>query len=165
MRKLVKYPDPILLQKTTEVTVFDSNLHSLLDDMKQIMSEEKGMGLAANQVGESLSIFLMRDQSAFKGKEPEVIEFINPKALNKSEEQQFLNEGCLSATGIYLQIQRHETVHLQYQDRNGNIKEGVVTGVEAVCVQHEMDHLEGIFYFDLVSRPQRKAALKKLGLK
>jgi peptide deformylase len=165
MSKVVKYPALILLEPTKEVKEFDRKLHSLLMEMKEAMLAEKGIGLAANQINRTESVFIMLSQSQYKHGTTEVIEFINPKIIFKSKEMQRLSEGCLSAPGLFLQIPRHEEIHVQYNDRYGNIKEGILIGIEAVCAQHEIDHLNGIFYTDKVSRQERKAALKILGLK
>lgn len=165
MRKIVNYPALSLFQKTKEVTEFDSSLHSLLDEMKEIMLEAKGIGLAANQIAEDKSLFIMKSQAVFKDGKGEIIEFINPKILNLSKTYQHINEGCLSTPGLFLTIPRDKEIHVQYQDRYGNIKEGILTGIEAVCFQHEFDHLQGIFFIDRASRNERRAALKILGLK
>ncbi len=165
MTKVVKYPALILLEPTKEVKEFDQELHSLLNEMKEAMLQERGIGLAANQISRTESVFIMISQSSFKGNIPEVIEFINPKIVYKSPEMQMLSEGCLSAPGLFLQIPRHQEIHVQYNDRYGNIREGILIGIESVCAQHEIDHLNGIFYLDKVNRQERKAALKILGLK
>lgn len=163
MRKIVKYPNPILSIKTKEVCNFDEHLHSVLDEMRLIMEQEKGIGLAANQVNEDLSVFIMKSQTVLgRG---EIIEFNNPKILSTSKTYQQIDEGCLSAPGISLRIQRDKELHVQYQDRYGNIKEGILTEIEAICFQHELDHLNGIFFIDKASRNERRAALKTLGLK
>jgi peptide deformylase len=165
MRELVKYPALSLFQKAQEVTEFNAELHSFLDEMKQIMAQEQGIGLAANQTGSNHRLFIMQLQPRFKTSQPEIIEVINPKILDWSATFQRLSEGCLSAPGIYLTIPRHEEIHVQYQDRYGNIKEGVLTGIEAVCFQHENDHLDGVFFLDKASRNERRAALRTMGLK
>ena len=162
MRKIVKYPNPILVTKTKEVQAFDEALHSLLDEMCQIMEQANGIGLAANQVSESLSVFIMKSQTVLgRG---EIIEFINPKILDWNGHYQ-IDEGCLSAPGIYLRIHRFKEIDVQYQDRCGNIKQGILTDIEAICFQHELDHLNGIFFIEKASRNERRAALKTLGLK
>lgn len=163
MREIVKYPSLILFQKTHEVLEFGVVLHSLLDEMKEVMIQARGIGLAANQLSDDRSLFIMKSQTKFSN--GEIIEFINPKILDKSKTYQQINEGCLSAPGILLTISRHEEIHVQYQDRYGNIKEGILNGIEAVCFQHEFDHLQGIFFIDKTSRNERRAALKILGLK
>lgn len=165
MREIVAYPSSILSEQTNEVIEFNSDLHSLLDEMSQIMLAALGIGLAANQVGENLSLFIMKAQPAFKDGRNDVIEFINPKILDKSKTYTHINEGCLSAPGVFLSIPRHEEIHVQYQDRYGNIKEGILTGIESICFQHEFDHLQGVFFIEKTSRQQRRAALKTLGLK
>lgn len=167
MRSLVTYPDEndILETPTSPIMHFDESLHSLLDEMKDIMIRHNGIGLAAPQVGESFSVFIMLSQSRFKGNKIEVIEVINPKILESSQEYQRFDEGCLSAPNIYVEIFRPKEIFVEFQDRNGNIKQAVMIEIEAVCFQHEYDHLQGTFFLDRTSRPQRKAALKILGVK
>lgn len=161
--KLVYYPNAILSVKTQEVTVFDENLHSLLDEMKSVMLAEKGIGLANPQIGGNSAIFVMSSNTPFK-KNNEIYEFINPKILEKSKGYIQISEGCLSAPGVFLMIPRHEEIHVQYQDRYGNIKQAILMGIESICFQHELDHLNGVFFIDRASRNERRAALKILGI-
>lgn len=165
MREIVKYPSLILFQKLKEVIEFNTELDSLLDEMKEIMLAANGIGLAANQVSENKALFIMKVNSVFKDGKNEVLEFINPEIIDKSKNFISIKEGCLSAPGIYLTIQRSQEIYVQYQDRNGNIKQGILTGIEAICFQHELDHLNGVFFIDKVSRNERRGALKILGLK
>lgn len=165
MSKLVKYPSLILFQPTKEVKAFDRELHNLLMEMKEVMLEERGIGLSANQISRTESVFIMLSQSPFDKRIPQIHEFINPKIVATSNTYVKYEEGCLSAPGVFLQIPRHEEISVQYNDRYGNIKEGILTGIESVCFQHELNHLEGIFFLDKASRNDRRAALKKLGLK
>lgn len=158
MRPTVKYPDDILKQRCFEVTTFDEKLHVILDEMAELMKAEKGLGLAANQAGYRVRAFVMVDQ---KGK---VWEFINPQITEKEGFIQ-INEGCLSAPGVFVQVPRAQTVTIKAQDRSGQEFTVVCQDVEAVCAQHEIDHLDGIFYLEKTSRNQRRLAMKQLGLK
>lgn len=162
MRPIVKYPDPILTTRCTEVTgaeIADRNgLCQLLEDMRQVMEAEQGIGLAANQVGVGLRIFIMKDQ---RGK---VWEFINPVIIEKEGFQQ-VNEGCLSAPGAFVSVPRSQSVTVEALDRNGEVFKVMGLDLDAVCMQHEIDHLDGVFYLDKTTRNQRRAALRSLGLK
>lgn len=119
------------------------------------MNLHNGLGLAANQIGSNLSVFIIKDNKK------NIIEFINPKII-KSYGEIILNEGCLSAPGIVLQVKRSEFVEVEYQDLLGESKSIIAEGMEARCLLHEYDHLQGKFYFELVNRATRKAAISKL---
>lgn len=154
-----KYPDPILATKCDPWTSPSfADLHATLNAMFEVMETEKGIGLAANQVGINARIFIMKDQ---KGK---LWEFINPEIVERDGGQQ-INEGCLSAPGVFVQVPRSQSVTVKAQDRNGEEFRVVCQDIEAVCVQHELDHLDGVFFLSKTSRNQRRAALKTLGLK
>lgn len=155
---ILKYPNPILKQKTELVTEFGPELHRSLVSMKLAMLEHKGIGLAANQVGINQRFFIMQD------KKGQLWEFINPEITDR-EDTILINEGCLSAPDIFVQIARSKTVTVQAKDRNGEDFTVICQDIEAVCVQHEIDHLDGIFYLDKAPRQQRRAAYSKLGIK
>ena len=154
-----KYPDPILTKVTSKVILFDKFFHDILDEMSKVMKKENGIGLAANQVGMSLRFFVMQDT---KGK---FWEFINPEILDRDGHIADFNEGCLSAPGVFVQIPRAQNITVKAQDRNGQEFTVVCQDIEAVCVQHEVDHLDGIFFLEKTSRNQRRAAFRTLGLK
>lgn len=158
MRPTVKYPDELLKMKCVPVEKFGVGLHEILNEMAEMMKAENGIGLAANQAGYLIRAFVMLDQ---KGK---LWEFINPE-ITEREGMIMINEGCLSAPGAFVQVPRSQTVTVKAYDRNGDPFTVVCMDIEAVCVQHEYDHLEGIFYLEKTSRNQRRAALKLLGLK
>lgn len=158
MLRTVKYPDPILTTKCALVVSFDKVLHDLLDGMREHMKLENGIGLAANQVGYSARVFVMEDQKK------KVWEFINPEIVER-DGHQAIDEGCLSAPGVSVQVPRAQTVMVKAFDRSGNEFKVVCEGIEAVCIQHEIDHLDGIFFLEKTSRNQRRAALRSLGLK
>lgn len=158
MLTILKFPHKILTTKTEPVTDFDEGLHAALDAMEQTMKANKGIGLAANQVGIPLSFFIMLDH---KGK---VWEFMNPEII-EAEGAQFQNEGCLSGPGVFVQLNRSKQITVKAQDRDGNPFTVMCLDLEAVCVQHEMDHLKGELFLDKAPRQQRKAAYSRLGLK
>lgn len=154
---VVYYPNELLETKCEKITEFNSELHELLDSMKVTMLEREGMGLSANQVGASLRVFIMLD------KNNKVWEFVNPEIVSKSEEESNLMEGCLSSPGVYQWIPgRANSVQVKAQDREGKEFSVVAEGIEAVCVQHESDHLDGIFWLKRIpSRPVRRKAEKQ----
>ncbi len=159
--RTVKYPDPILTTPCPEFkfgTMSDADLFHILDEMAAHMKAEKGIGLAANQVGHSIRVFVMLDAKQ------KIWEFINPTIIERSGGVQ-LNEGCLSAPGVVVQVPRFQTVTVKAYDRTGAEFTVVCEDLEAVCVQHELDHLDGVFFLEKTSRNQRRAALKSLGLK
>lgn len=160
MLPTVKYPDPILTTPCRRVNPddFGPDLNKLLDDMAETMKAENGIGLAANQVGVPRRVFIMLDQ---KGK---LWEFVNPRITEREGFQQ-INEGCLSAPGAFVSVPRAASITVVAQDRNREEFTVVCYEIEAVCVQHEIDHLDGIFYLEKTTRNQRRAALKTLGLK
>ena len=158
MLHTVKYPNSILTTKCQPVDKFDSELHTLLDQMVQHMRIENGIGLAANQVVYPWRVFIMLDNKGL------VVEFINPRIIEKEGFQQ-INEGCLSAPGAFVSVPRSQNVTVVAQDRHGEEFTIVAYDLEAVCIQHEIDHLDGIFFIDKTSRNQRRAALRTLGLK
>jgi peptide deformylase len=123
--------------------------------MARLMRLHGGVGLAAPQIGVLSSVFIIKDNKH------NVIEFINPKIIS-TDGTILLNEGCLSAPKIFLPIPRAESVHLEYQNLQGETKQVVAEGIEARAILHEYDHLQGKFYFDLVNRATRKAAISKL---
>lgn len=164
MLRTVKYPDPSLKASCTPydfgipAVQQEFNLPEFLDAMAQHMRSENGIGLAANQVGNGSRIFIMLDQ---KGK---LWEFVNPEIVDRDGTQQ-INEGCLSAPGVFVQVPRAETVTVKARDRSGEEFSVVCSGIEAVCIQHELDHLDGVFFLEKTSRNQRRAALRALGIK
>lgn len=160
MLPIVKYPNPILTTPCALVEAFDDSLHEILDRMPETMKAHQGAGLAANQIGVAKRFFIMLDN---KGA---IREFINPEILDRSAENMLINEGCLSAPGAIVQVPtRSQCITVRAKDRHGNEFAVVCEDFEAVCVQHEIDHLDGIFYLDKTSRNQRRAALRDLGLK
>lgn len=160
--KILKYPDPRLLTVCDPVLEITEITKSTLDEMWEVMVEHEGMGLAANQVGIMLRMFIMT------GLIGEKIYFINPKILRRSEVPAEKIEGCLSAPGEYLKLdERAQWVQVQYQDENGVENIRIFDGIHSVCVQHEIDHLNGKTHLmsETLSSKDRKMLAKKWGLK
>jgi peptide deformylase len=149
------YPNEILSKPCEIVTEFNQELSELIKNMSEAMLKANGIGLSANQVGILKSLFIMKDTKGV------IHEFINPKLLELNGNVK-ANEGCLSAPGIFLPIIRPETVVLEFQNKNGEHKKIYAEGIEARCIQHEMEHLIGDFYFNRVNRQMRKAAISTL---
>lgn len=160
---ILKYPNPILRQKSTKVESFDESLHTLLDDMYETMIESGGVGLAAIQVGiakQILVINLPRDENKQQYKE-DLLEVINPTFLTQEESIEW-EEGCLSVPEFYESVKRFNKVSIAYKDRFGNDKILQAEGFLAVALQHEIDHLNGILFVDKLPILRRKKFEKEL---
>jgi peptide deformylase len=132
----------------------------LMDDMLETMYDAPGIGLAAVQVGEPLRIIVM--DLAPEGGEPAPQFFVNPEILWRSEELSSYEEGCLSVPEIFDSVERPNKVRVRYLNRAGEQIEEDAEGVYAVCIQHEMDHLEGVLFIDHLSRLKRERAVSKV---
>ncbi len=154
---ILRYPDPRLRNRAEPVTRFDSGLQQLIDDMFQTMYEAPGIGLAAPQVNVQLQL-LISDVSEERD-QPLVL--INPQLLDSSG-QELSDEGCLSVPGFYEPVQRAAQIRFRALDRTGEPFEQEAEGLLAVCLQHEMDHLEGRLFVDYLSEMKRQRIRKKL---
>ena len=151
----------VLKQKSLRVKEVDDDLRVLMDDMLETMYAAPGIGLAAVQVGVPKRVIVM-DIGQREGGEREPRYFINPEIVWASEETAPYEEGCLSIPEIYDEVERPAQVKLKYLDYNGNKVEEVAEGLFAVCIQHEMDHLEGVLFIDYLSRLKRNRAVDKV---
>lgn len=159
--EILKFPNPKLLTKCEQVTVFGTELKTILDNMWETMLANYGVGLAANQVGLSYNMFVM------EGPEEEKIYLVNPTVKSKSQAPANLREGCLSAPGEFLvRPDRSVWVEIEFQDAEGKAARRVFKGINAVCVQHEMEHLEGKGFMTSTSlnKTKRIELAKKWGL-
>lgn len=156
--RVLKYPDPFLKTKTQPIESVDDSDRQEIADMFETMYEETGVGLAATQVGLDKRIFVM-DCSSDKT-EPMV--FINPVISEKVEEVEG-EEGCLSFPGVYAKITRARKITVTALDKDGQEFTKTYAGLEARCVQHELDHLDGVVFFDYLSPVKRKMLEKKMG--
>ena len=162
---LFEYPHPVLEQKCERVLKVDDELRKFLDDMLETMYAEKGVGLAAPQVGVSKRIIVIdteqRDEDGnYKPGNPMCL--INPEIISKSEETIFFCEGCLSVPKQNADVERYYQIKVRYLDKNGKEQELEAEDYLAVVLQHEIDHLDGILYIDRISRLKRNMLLKKL---
>ena len=149
VREVVHYGDPILRKVCKPVKDF-KKLSSLIDDMFDTMYEESGVGLAANQIGVDLNLFII-DISGIEEETESVHIFINGEIMESSGESWF-EEGCLSIPNIRLEVKRPEFIQFKYQDENGTEHIEEMRGLLARAIQHEMDHLKGVFIVDRVTK-------------
>lgn len=154
---ILEFPDPRLRKKAAPVETVDDELRALIDDMFETMYQAPGIGLAATQVDVHKRL-LVADVSAEKT-DPHVL--INPEILEK-DGVAVSEEGCLSVPGYYEEVERAEHIRVRYLDRDGNTVEGEMEGLLAICVQHEMDHLEGKLFVDYLSEAKRQRIRKRL---
>jgi peptide deformylase len=154
---ILEFPDPRLRKKAAPVDAVDDELRALIDDMFETMYAAPGIGLAATQVDVHRRL-LVADVSGEKD-DPHV--FINPEILEK-DGVAVTEEGCLSVPGYYEEVERAEHIRVRYLDRDGRECEGDFEGLLAVCVQHEIDHLDGKLFVDYLSEAKRTRIRKKL---
>ena len=156
---VVKYGDPILTKRADEVVEFDERLHKLIDDMFETMYGAPGVGLAAPQVGVLKRLFVM-DCSSGKNNKQKVV-LINP-VIESEEGEQVGDEGCLSFPGIFLEIKRPKRVVVRAQDLDGSEMTVDVMDLEARCVSHETDHLDGELFIGYLSPLKRDLTKRKI---
>jgi peptide deformylase len=154
---ILHFPDPRLRNKAARVEVVDAQIRTLVDDMLETMYQAPGIGLAAVQVN-VLKRVIVIDISEEKN---QPLCLINPEILQSSGEE-IMEEGCLSVPGIYENVKRAERITVRALNREGEAFELEVDGLLAVCIQHEMDHLEGKLFVDYLSEMKRKRIQKKL---
>ncbi|PPC91461.1 MAG: peptide deformylase [Methylobacter sp.] len=154
---ILEFPDERLRKKAVAVKAVDGSIRTLLDDMLETMYESRGVGLAATQVNVQLRIIVI-DVSEEKNAP---LFLINPEIIEKSGSEES-EEGCLSVPGFYEKVKRAEQVKIKALDRNGQSVEFEARGLLAVCVQHELDHLEGKLFVDYISPLKRQRIRKKL---
>lgn len=165
IRPILEAPDPRLRTKSTPVDAVDDELRALIADMFETMYDAPGIGLAAIQVGVPKRVLVidLQEQEDDEGKpvrQPRV--FINPELFEPSDELSVYNEGCLSVPDQYAEVERPAVIHARWLDEKGEQHEEKLEGLLATCLQHEMDHLEGVLFIDHLSRLKRDMVLKKL---
>lgn len=170
---LVIAPDPLLKKVSEPVEKFDEALTSFAKEMVNVMYGEHGVGLAAVQVGVLKRVVVidvdyeLEDHDHHNCGHVHVTNtnpryFINPEIIESSKESSSFDEGCLSFPGARSEITRPKDVRIKYQDLSGNEKEEKMTGLLATCIQHEIDHLNGITFVDYISKLKREMILNKL---
>jgi peptide deformylase len=157
IRTILEFPDQRLRTRAQPVTQFDAGLGQLIDDLFETMYAAPGIGLAATQVDVHKRVLVI-DVSEARN---EPLVFINPEILSREGVEE-TEEGCLSVPGIFDEVKRAAKVRVRCQDRTGAVLERDLDGVLAVCIQHEMDHLEGKLFVDYLSDLKRQRIRKKL---
>jgi peptide deformylase len=157
LRTILEFPDPRLRTRAQPVTQFDARLHTLIEDMLETMYRAPGIGLAATQVDVHQRVIVI--DISDERNAPLVI--INPEILVREGETK-TEEGCLSVPNIFDEVKRATKIRLRAQDRDGSVSERDYEDMLAVCIQHEMDHLEGKLFVDYLSQMKRERIRKKL---
>ena len=163
--RILETPDPVLRQISAPVEAVDDELRVLISDMFETMYDAPGIGLAAVQVGVAKRVLVMdlgepEEEGGEPVREPRV--FINPEIVTHSDDEVPYTEGCLSVPDQYAEVQRPDRIRAKWLDEHGERHEKDLDGLLAVCLQHEMDHLEGILFIDHLSKLKRDMVLKKL---
>ena len=163
IKPLIILPDPILRQVSKPVERVDDDLRRLADDMLETMYAAPGIGLAAIQVAQPLRLITMdlakREENGETTPKPRV--FINPEIISSSEELSVYEEGCLSIPEYYEEVERPARVRVRFTDLDGKVHEEDADGLFATCIQHEIDHLNGVLFVDYLSKLKRDRVLKK----
>jgi peptide deformylase len=159
LRDILILPDKRLRQVSEPVKKIDAGIRKLVEDMFETMYEAPGIGLAAIQVGEPKRVITMDLAKKDDPKDPQV--FINPEILWASEDKAIYEEGCLSIPEYYSDVERPAQVIVKYLDLEGKPHELEATGLLATCLQHEIDHLNGVLFIDHLSKLKRDRVLKK----
>ncbi|MFA9200457.1 MAG: peptide deformylase [Cypionkella sp.] len=179
IRPILEVPDPRLKTVSTPVTEFDDELRTLVADMFDTMYDAPGIGLAAIQIGVPKRVLVIDLQPEDPDAEPVACNhdghhhhhqptvkqprvFVNPVILDPAADLASYQEGCLSVPEVYADIDRPATCRVRWQDLDGQFHEETMEGLMATCIQHEMDHLEGVLFIDHLSRLKRQMVLKKL---
>lgn len=165
IRRIIEVPDPLLRQKSTPVENVDDDIRTLIADMFETMYQAPGIGLAAIQVGVPKRVLVIdlqepEEEGGEPVSDPRI--FINPEILEHSDQEVPYTEGCLSVPDQFADVDRPDRIRARWLDEQGNAHDEVIEGLLATCLQHEMDHLEGILFIDHLSRLKREMILKKL---
>ena len=160
LRQILTEPNEILRKKSLPVDSVDKDLQILMDDMLETMYAAPGIGLAAIQVGIPKRVIVLDIEQKEGNKKP--LFFVNPEIIQKSKNLSTYEEGCLSVPGQFAEIDRPDKCHIKYLDYYGEKKEINAEGMLATCIQHEIDHLEGILFIDYLSKLKKTMIIKKL---
>ena len=172
-RPIVHIPDPVLRRTSAPVERVDDGLRAFIDDMFETMYAAPGIGLAAVQVGEPIRAITIdcakrdehedgeQDTENRESGPREPLVFINPEILWRSDEPNVYEEGCLSIPDYYAEVERPARVGVRYLDREGERREIEADGLLATCLQHEIDHLDGVLFVDHISRLKRDMVIRK----
>ena len=160
LMQILTEPNKILRQKSLAVEKVDDDLRKLMDNMLETMYAAPGIGLAAIQVGVPKRVIVLDIASKESPRNPMC--FVNPEIIKKSETNSTYEEGCLSVPGQFAEIDRPDRCYIKYLDYYGQPKEIKAEGMLATCIQHEIDHLEGILFIDYLSKLKKTIIIKKL---
>ena len=160
LREILTEPNEILRKKSISVKKVDKNIQALMDDMLDTMYAAPGIGLAAIQVGVPKRVIVLDIARKDEPKNP--MYFINPEIITKSKDSLAYEEGCLSVPGQFAEITRSSNCSIKYLDYYGQPQELKTEGLLATCIQHEIDHLEGILFIDYLSKLKKTMIVKKL---
>jgi peptide deformylase len=158
-REILVLPDPRLRKVADEIETIDASIKTLAKDMLDTMYDAPGIGLAATQIGEMKRIVVM--DLAKDGEPPETLIMINPEIISSSDELSVYEEGCLSIPEYYEEVERPAQVRIRFTDLDGKVHEEDADGLFATCIQHEIDHLNGVLFVDYLSKLKRDRVLKK----
>ena len=159
IKPLIILPDPLLRQVSKPIERVDADLQRLADDMLETMYDAPGIGLAAIQIGVPRRMLVI-DVSR-EGEEKQPLVFVNPEVVASTDERSVYEEGCLSIPDYYAEVERPATVTVKYLDRDGKEQTVQADGLLATCLQHEIDHLNGVLFIDHISRLKRDMVIKK----
>ena len=160
IRDIIIAPDPVLRQKAAPVETVDDRVRQLMDDMLETMYAAPGIGLAAPQVGVLERVIVV--DVAGQDEEPQPLRMANPEVVWTSDDTFTYDEGCLSLPEHYAEVTRPAEARVRYLDETGAAREIHARNLQAICIQHEIDHLEGILFVDYLSALKRNIILRKL---
>lgn len=159
IKPLIILPDPLLRQVSAPIERVDAELGQFIDDMLETMYDAPGIGLAAIQVGVPRRLLVIDLTKEDEERKPLV--FINPEILKSSDERSVYEEGCLSIPDYYAEVERPAAITVKSLDRDGKEQLTEADGLLATCLQHEIDHLNGVLFIDHISRLKREMVIKK----
>ena len=159
LKNIITVPNPLLKSISKPVDKINNDIKSLIDDMFETMYHAPGIGLAAVQIGIPLRIIVI---DISKGDEKKPLFFINPNIVWHSDKTSTYEEGCLSIPNQFAEIERPESCRVEYLDLNNKKKEIKVSGLLSTCIQHEIDHLNGILFIDYLSKLKKNMIIKKV---
>jgi len=159
IKPLIILPDPVLRQVSKPVERVDEGVKKFAGDLLETMYDAPGIGLAAIQVGEPRRMLVIDLSKEGEPKAPQI--FINPEIVSRSDERSIYEEGCLSIPDYYAEVERPAQVKVKYVDLDGKQKEVEAEGLLATCLQHEIDHLNGVLFIDHISKLKRDMVVRK----
>ncbi|MCR6500783.1 peptide deformylase [Shinella sp. CPCC 101442] len=159
IKPLIILPDPILRQVSSAIETIDSEVRKLADDMLETMYDAPGIGLAAIQIGVARRMLVLDVSKDGEDKQPLV--FINPQVVSSTDARSVYEEGCLSIPDYYAEVERPAGITVRYLDRDGKEQLTEADGLLATCLQHEIDHLNGVLFIDHISKLKREMVIRK----